>query len=84
MRQVRVMVSCLQSEVGESSFDVVPYAKRAALDIICGNFYMLPKKFMKFIIQIDRTSYRFPFQWFPIFVGACLSGCATLEALLLV
>ncbi|XP_071557668.1 cytochrome P450 4c3-like isoform X2 [Temnothorax nylanderi] len=32
--ETRVLISCLEKEVGKW-FDVVPYAKRAALDIIC-------------------------------------------------
>ncbi|KAK2580231.1 hypothetical protein KPH14_012487 [Odynerus spinipes] len=33
-REARVMISCLEKEIGKS-FDVVPYAKRASLDVIC-------------------------------------------------
>lgn len=33
-REASVMISCLGQEIGKS-FDVVPYAKRATLDVIC-------------------------------------------------
>ncbi|XP_026675305.1 cytochrome P450 4C1-like [Ceratina calcarata] len=36
IRESEILVSCLRNEVGKTEFDVVPYAKRAALDIICG------------------------------------------------
>lgn len=36
LREAQVLVSCLRSEVGKPEFDVVPYGKRAALDMICG------------------------------------------------
>ncbi|XP_058807967.1 cytochrome P450 4c3-like [Phymastichus coffea] len=34
-REARVFVKCLRSELGKPEFDVIPYAKRAALDVIC-------------------------------------------------
>jgi cytochrome P450 family 4 len=35
-KEAQVFVSCLRSEIGNPEFDVIPYAKRAALDVICG------------------------------------------------
>jgi len=35
--ETNILISCLEKEVGKW-FDVVPYAKRVALDIICGEF----------------------------------------------
>lgn len=37
-REARVFVKCLIVELGKPEFDVIPYAKRAALDVICGKF----------------------------------------------
>ncbi|XP_076749847.1 cytochrome P450 4c3 [Xylocopa sonorina] len=34
-REAEILISCLRKEVGKPSFDIVPYAKRATLDIIC-------------------------------------------------
>lgn len=35
MKEVNILISCLQQEIGKNAFDIVPYAKRAALDVIC-------------------------------------------------
>lgn len=35
LKEADVLISCLRKEVGKSEFDIVPYAKRASLDIIC-------------------------------------------------
>ncbi|KZC10045.1 PREDICTED: cytochrome P450 4c3-like [Dufourea novaeangliae] len=35
IREATILISCLRKEVGKPSFDIVPYAKRATLDIIC-------------------------------------------------
>ncbi|XP_043271742.1 cytochrome P450 4c3-like isoform X2 [Venturia canescens] len=35
IQEATTMVSCLRAEVGKPEFDIVPYAKRAALDMIC-------------------------------------------------
>ncbi|KAF3422421.1 LOW QUALITY PROTEIN: hypothetical protein E2986_02542 [Frieseomelitta varia] len=35
IREAQILVSCLSKEVGKPEFDIVPYAKRATLDIIC-------------------------------------------------
>ncbi|XP_076234064.1 cytochrome P450 4c3 [Calliopsis andreniformis] len=35
IRETNILISCLGKEVGKHSFDIVPYAKRATLDIIC-------------------------------------------------
>ncbi|KAG7202822.1 hypothetical protein KM043_009979 [Ampulex compressa] len=35
IREAAVLISCLEKEVGKTEFDIVPYAKRATLDVIC-------------------------------------------------
>lgn len=35
IREGDILISCLRKEVGKPAFDIVPYAKRATLDIIC-------------------------------------------------
>ncbi|CAK9822228.1 Cytochrome P450 4c3 [Anthophora retusa] len=35
IREAEILVSCMKKEIGTPQFDMVPYAKRAALDIIC-------------------------------------------------
>ncbi|XP_017761217.1 PREDICTED: cytochrome P450 4c3-like [Eufriesea mexicana] len=35
IREAQILISCLRKEVGKPEFDIVPYAKRATLDIIC-------------------------------------------------
>ncbi|XP_033229180.1 cytochrome P450 4c3-like [Belonocnema kinseyi] len=35
IKEVNVLTYCLQDEVGKAAFDIVPYTKRAALDVIC-------------------------------------------------
>ncbi|XP_053972202.1 cytochrome P450 4c3-like [Hylaeus volcanicus] len=35
MREAKVLISCLRNELGKPAFDIVPYAKRATLDVIC-------------------------------------------------
>ncbi|KOX74847.1 Cytochrome P450 4c3 [Melipona quadrifasciata] len=35
IREAQILISCLSKEVGKPEFDIVPYAKRATLDIIC-------------------------------------------------
>lgn len=30
------MIACLANEIDNEGFDIVPYAKRAAIDLICG------------------------------------------------
>ncbi|XP_060830923.1 cytochrome P450 4C1-like [Bombus pascuorum] len=35
IREAQILISCIRQEVGKPEFDIVPYAKRAALDIIC-------------------------------------------------
>lgn len=36
VREANILVSCLKEENCKPEFDIIPYAKRAALDIICG------------------------------------------------
>ncbi|XP_015120229.1 cytochrome P450 4c3 [Diachasma alloeum] len=35
IREANIMVACLVNELDNDGFDIVPYAKRAALDLIC-------------------------------------------------
>ncbi|XP_029052237.1 cytochrome P450 4V2-like isoform X3 [Osmia bicornis bicornis] len=35
IREAEVLISCLRKEIGKPAFDIVPYAKRATLDVIC-------------------------------------------------
>lgn len=41
IREAEILISCLSKEVGKPEFDIVPYAKRATLDIICGETILL-------------------------------------------
>ncbi|XP_011504291.1 PREDICTED: cytochrome P450 4c3-like [Ceratosolen solmsi marchali] len=34
-KKANILVSCLRTEIGNPEFDIIPYAKRAALDVIC-------------------------------------------------
>ncbi|XP_031367763.1 cytochrome P450 4c3-like [Apis dorsata] len=35
IKEAQILISCLRKEIGKPEFDIVPYAKRATLDIIC-------------------------------------------------
>jgi hypothetical protein len=37
-----ILVKQLQKEIGFQRFDIYPYIYRCALDIICGEFFLLP------------------------------------------
>lgn len=51
IREGDILISCLRKEVGKPAFDIVPYAKRATLDIICGksNEFLIAK-----VVGIDH------------------------------
>lgn len=38
IKEVNVLTYCLQDEVGKAAFDIVPYTKRSALDVICSKY----------------------------------------------
>ncbi|XP_046834348.1 cytochrome P450 4c3-like [Vespa crabro] len=69
--EVKIMISCLKKEIGKS-FDIVPYAKRAMLDVICDSAmeYQLNAQtnfFNEYVLAVTRMSqimqYRFTNVW---------------------
>ncbi|XP_047369372.1 cytochrome P450 4c3-like isoform X2 [Vespa velutina] len=69
--EVKIMISCLEKEIGKS-FDIVPYAKRAMLDVICDSAmgYQLNAQtnlFNEYVLAVTRMSqimqYRFTNVW---------------------
>lgn len=79
MKEVNILISCLQQEIGKNAFDIVPYAKRAALDVICNTAMGYPINAQtnhknEYVLAVERLSklmqMRFTniwIKWDPIF-----------------
>ena len=53
VKEVDILIYCLQEEVGKTAFNILPYTKRAALDIICSK-YLKFKLFSFLILFINK------------------------------
>ncbi|XP_015185916.1 PREDICTED: cytochrome P450 4c3-like [Polistes dominula] len=71
MNEVNIMINCLRKEI-DKSVDIVPYAKRAALDVICDSSmgYRLDAQttlYNEYVLAVDKlshiTQYRFTSLW---------------------
>ncbi|KAI4489410.1 hypothetical protein M0802_011165 [Mischocyttarus mexicanus] len=60
MNEAKIMVNCLKEEIGKR-FDIVPYAKRATLDVICDSSmgYRINAQtniFNEYLLAVDKLS----------------------------
>lgn len=79
MKEVNILIGCLQQEIGKTGFDIVPYAKRSALDVICNTAMGYPINAQtnhknEYVLAVERLSQlmqmRFTniwIKWDPIF-----------------
>ncbi|XP_014611194.1 PREDICTED: cytochrome P450 4c3-like [Polistes canadensis] len=74
INEAKIMIDCLKGEIGKS-VDIVPYAKRAALDVICDSSmgYRINAQtnlFNEYVLAVDKLSqiaqHRFTSVWTSI------------------